>query len=107
MGDQSTSTRLRALFEFNLQAYKNKTGIALVQHPFAVQLQNCHTVESIAAIVQGQSSAFSEFKGQGRIAESVKNIISIITAVSATTLLRDIIGDLVCQKGADVHVPHL
>jgi len=101
MGDQSRSTQFRALFESALQAYEKTTGIALAQHPFAVKLQSCHTVESITALVQDQVSAFSAFGGKDRITKTVNGTISIISTLSATTFLREDIGGLVCQKDAD------
>jgi hypothetical protein len=45
MADHSGSDPLS--FESALQAYQKKTGITLAQHPIAVNLQSCHSVEEI------------------------------------------------------------
>jgi len=92
MGDRSASSRVRALFEFALQAYEKKTGITLAKHPLAVQLQSCHTIESITGLVQDQALAFGDFQGKDRIMKSIKSTVSILTALSATACLGDAIG---------------
>jgi len=87
MGDQSRSTGFRTLFESALQAYEKKTGITLAEHPLAVQLQSCLSVESITALVQDQASASSEFLGKDRIMQSIRSIVSMINTLSTTTSL--------------------
>ena len=101
MADRSASTRVRALFEFALQAYEKKTGITLTKHPLAVKLQSCHTVESITGLVQDQALAFGEFPGKDRIMKSIKSTVSILTTLSATACLGDAIG-LVRWKGTGI-----
>jgi len=97
MGDQSESTSFRALFESAFKAYEEKTGITLAEHPLAIQPESCHSVESMTAIVQDQASAFDEFRGKDRVTKSVKSILSILTKLSATASLGDVVG-LVCPK---------
>jgi hypothetical protein len=101
MGDQLESTRFRAIFDSSLQAYEKKTGIALAQHPLTVQLQSCRSVDSITALMQDQTSTFSEFGGTNRITTSIKSTISILTTLSAATFLGNAIGGLVRQRGTD------
>jgi len=84
MGDQSRSTYFRALFESALQEYEKNTGIALAQHPLAVQIRSCRSIESITTLLQGASS---DFGGNDRIINSIKSTISILSALSATTAL--------------------
>jgi len=100
MADMSGSTRFRALFESALQVYEKKTGITLPTHPLAVQLQSCHSVESITSLVEDQASTFSDIREKDRAMKSVKSTISILTTLSATASLGDAI-DLVRLKGAD------
>jgi hypothetical protein len=97
MGDQSRSTRFRTLFESALQAYENKTGITLANHPLAVQLKSCSSVEAITALLQDQIGASSDSGVNDRIMESIQNTISFLSTLSATTAL-DWAIDLVCQK---------
>ena len=98
MGDQSEPTSFRALFESAFQAYEEKTGIALAEHPLAMELQSCHSVESMTALVQDQASAFNGFRGKEKVTKSVKSTLSILIKLSATTSLGDAVG-LVCRKG--------
>jgi fungal STAND N-terminal Goodbye domain len=100
MGDQSESTSFRALFESAFQAYEKKTGITLAEHPLAMQLQSCHSVESMTALVQDQASAFNEFRGKDRVTKSLKSTLSILIKLSATASLGSAVG-LVCRKGPD------
>ena len=100
MGDHSESTRFRALLESAFQAYEKKTGITLAEHPLAIQLQSCHSVESMTALVQDQASAFNGFRGKDRVTKSAKRILSILTTLSAIASLGDVVG-LVCRQGPD------
>ena len=101
MGDQSESPSFRALFESAFQAYEKKTGIPLAEHPLAIRLQSCNSVESMTALVQGEeSSTFNEFRGKDRVTKSLKGTLSILAKLSATTSLGDAVG-LVCRKDPD------
>jgi hypothetical protein len=100
MANQTGMTRFTgfpALFESALQAYAKKTGVALPNHPIAIQLQRCDSIESIIAIVLGQASALTEFLQNERMMKSIKSTLSILNALFATADLGDTIG-LVRQK---------
>jgi hypothetical protein len=86
MSDQSQSSRFRALFAAALQDYQIQTGTALVNHPLAKNIQNCASIESVTALLQEQARAFNEFRGDnGRIAKSLKGIVSVLYTLSSTT----------------------
>jgi hypothetical protein len=97
MADQSRSTRFRALFESALQAYERKTGVILAEHPLALQLQSCCSVESIATLLQDQIRVSSDFRGHDRIIISIMSTLSVISTLSTTTAL-DWATGLVRQK---------
>jgi len=97
MDDQAGSARWQELFDSALQAYERKTGVILAQHPLAVQLQSCHSVEDIITLLQGRARAFSDFRERDRIMESTKTIVSILNPLSDATSLPDAVG-LVRQK---------
>jgi len=97
MSSQSESSRLSALFESALQDYEQKTKISLANHQLAEQLENCHSVEGLAAILRGQARANSAFQGSDRIMKSIKSTLSVLTNLSAIAALGDGIG-LVRQK---------
>jgi hypothetical protein len=83
MGDQSGMSCL-VLFEAALQDYEKQTGIILAKHPLAEQLQICDTVESVTAVLRGQTQAFSEFRGRDKIMKPLKNALSVLHKLSAT-----------------------
>ena len=92
MADQSEPNSFRALFESALQAYDQKAGVILADHPLTVQLQSCHSIESITTVLQGQAEAFSEFRGSDKVMKSIKSTVSILIRLSATASLGDTIG---------------
>ena len=92
MGDHDRPTRFRALFASTLQAYTKTTGISLAEHPLALQLQNCHSVESITALLQDQMRTSSDFGGNDRLEGSIKSAISILSTLSTTAPLDWAIG---------------
>lgn len=96
MGDQSGSTRFRALFKSALQAYEDNTGITLAEHPLAIKVQHCPSVEFVTTLLHDQIRAFSAFRGDDRAIKSIKSIISTLSTLSSTTALEWAI-DLVRQ----------
>ncbi|SRR5216683_2524815 len=97
MGDHSGSARFRVLFEPALQAYEKKTGITFAEHPLALQLHSCHSIESINSVLLGEALAFGEFRRSDRVIKSIKNTVSILSTLFATASLDDAMG-LVRQK---------
>ncbi|KAF8468611.1 hypothetical protein DFH94DRAFT_847987 [Russula ochroleuca] len=82
MSDHLGSSHFRVLFEAALQDYEKQTGITLAKHPFAKQLQDCCSVESITNLLHEQAQAFSEFRGSDKIAKSFKYSVSILYTLS-------------------------
>ena len=84
MTDQLESSHLQVLFEAALQDYQNQTGIALVTHPLAEQLQNCHSVESVNALFREQTQAFSEFQEKDKVLKPLKKAVSVLHKLFTT-----------------------
>jgi hypothetical protein len=84
MSDQSGPSRLQVLFESAFQDYEKQTGIVLAKHPLAEQLQECDSVESVTAVLHGQTQAFSEFRGKDKFMKLLRNAVSILHKLSAT-----------------------
>ena len=84
---ESTASHCRALFDTALQAYEKKTSITLVQHPLTLQLQNCHSEESIASFLQDQIPSSSDSGGNNRVLASIRSIISILSNLSIAPAL--------------------
>jgi len=89
MGDQSGSSRLQALFELALRDYESTTNITLAKHPLAEKLGNCHSVETIVALLQDQAK---EFRGSDRIMRSIGSTVSVLDQLSTTSSLSGAIG---------------
>ena len=87
MGDQSASTHVQTLFEPALRAYEMKAGVTLFEYPLAVQLQACHTAESITTLLQGQARDFNDLRRNDRIPKVIKSLVSILSTLSATSTL--------------------
>jgi hypothetical protein len=85
MNDQSGSFRLRVLFEVALQDYEKQTGIALVNHPLAEQLQACDSVDSITAVLREQTKTFGEFRDKDKVMKPLRNAVSVLYNLSATS----------------------
>jgi len=50
--------QFQALLESSLQAYDEKpAGVSLTQHPLAIELENCDSVEAIAGLLQDQAQS--------------------------------------------------
>ena len=98
MSRPSSSFTLQALFSTALQDYEVKTGSSLVDHPFAKQFQECDSVESITAILEEQASIFRNFRDHGKLVNSLKRLVTVLSSPLFTTLLNTGIGLLVRHK---------
>jgi len=92
MSDHSASSHLNVLFEAALQDYERQTGIALAKHPLAERLQECHSVESITAVLHEQTQAFNEFRGKEKVMKLLGNVVSILCKLSASAKHGEVIG---------------
>ena len=86
---QSESARFQALFEPALQAYEEKAGVSLTQHPLAIKLQNCDSVEAMTGLFQNQAHAFRDLQGSDKIMKSIKTTLSILSKLSSAASLAD------------------
>jgi len=105
MAHQSGFARFKALFESALQAYEKKTGVSLAQHPLAIKLQSCDTVEAITGLLLDQAQAFRDLQGNDKIMKYLKTTVSNLTKLSSAASVVGGFG-LVRQKGS-WHVSHL
>jgi len=92
MAHQSESARFQALFEHALQAYEEKAGVSLTQHPLAIKLQSCDSVEAITGLLQYQAQAFRDLQGSDKIMKSLKTTVSILSKLSSAASLADAFG---------------
>jgi hypothetical protein len=81
------------LYNSALQHYTTQTGINLVDHPFAKQLEKCESVDSISSLLQENLRKFLEFRGEdGRISKSLKCVVHVLHTLSTSTVFRESIG---------------
>jgi fungal STAND N-terminal Goodbye domain len=92
MTDQLGSSHLQSLFDAALQDYKTKTGIALDKHPFAEELQNCDSVDSVTTVLNSQTEAFNEFRQKDKILKPLKNTLSALYKLSAAAKFGQDVG---------------
>ena len=92
MGD-SSSSRVQFLFEAALESYESQTGMKLIDHPLARQLENCNSIESFTAVLQEQAQLFSQFRGDnGKVMRSLKSVVHVLHVLSTSTSLGEGIG---------------
>ena len=92
MGD-SSSSRVQFLFEAALESYESQTGMKLIDHPLARQLENCNSIESFTAVLQEQARSFSQFRGDnGKVMRSLKSVVRVLHVLSTSTSLAEGIG---------------
>jgi len=92
MTHQPQSARFQALFEPALKAYEKKAGVSLTQHPLAIKLQNCDSVEAITGLLQHQARDFEDLQGSDKIMKSIKTTASILSKLSSAASLADAFG---------------
>jgi hypothetical protein len=93
MSQSSSSSTFQALFNAALRDYELQTGIGLVDHPFAKQLQECDSVNSINSILEEQAKVFRELRGDdGKLMKSLKCSVDILYTLSISTVLGEGIG---------------
>ena len=98
MSRSSSPSTFQNLFNVALQDYKDKTGNSLVHHPFAKQLQECDSVESISTILEDQARVFREFRDHGKLINSLKRVVDVLCSPFISTVLVDGIGLVVRPK---------
>ena len=89
MADQSGSVSFQKLLESALLRYEKKTGVTLSQHPLALQLQSCKSVEAFNYLLQDKAKDVRESE---RITKSMKTIVSTLTPLSSAASLPDAVG---------------
>ena len=80
MGDPSRSSHFKSLFEEAITKYEMQVGSKLANHPFAIQLNSCTTVESISKTVLDQAKAFRQYRGDdGKVMTCLKGAVDMLT----------------------------
>jgi len=89
----TSGSHLQSLFDAALEDYEKQTGMKLIDHPLARQLENCHSVDAIMDVLQQQAHAFTEFRGEdGKVKKSLKRAVHILHVLSTSTTLGEGVG---------------
>ena len=91
MSDMSQHS-FQNLFEAAVLDYEKQTGTRLAEHPLAMQLQNCDSIESTTAMLQQQAQIFGGFRDN--TLKALKSSIDVLYKLSNTPIIGKVI-DLV------------
>jgi phage-related protein len=86
MSQSSSSSTFPALFDAALQDYEDKIGSSLINHPLAKELQECDSVGSITAILEEQARIFREFRDHGKLVNSFKHLVDVLSSPFISTV---------------------
>ena len=81
-GSEPTSFRTRV--DAALHAYEDTAGVILAEHPLAVELQSCHSVESSTTLLKCKAQSFGDPLAIDRIICPIESIVSMLFALSST-----------------------
>jgi fungal STAND N-terminal Goodbye domain len=87
------ATVFESLFQSALDEYEKQTGINLVEHPLAAQLDGCDSVDSITEVLQEQARSFREFRGSdNKIMKSLRRAVQVLHKLSGSVVIGEAIG---------------
>ena len=99
MSQSSSSPTFQALFDVALQDYEDKLGCNLINHPLAKELQECDSVGSITAILEEQARIFRDFGDHGKLVNSLKHLVDILSSPFISTVFEQGTNLVVRPKG--------
>ena len=80
-----STNNFTAIFDAASNEYLRVTGRRLDTHPFAAQLDNCHSPEAISNVLRTQAQAFNKFhEGDEKLMTWLNPMVNILFAFSAT-----------------------
>ncbi|KAI9434582.1 hypothetical protein H4582DRAFT_1975668 [Lactarius indigo] len=81
----SSSSNFQLIFNTALKAYEKKTKRDLLTHPLASQLQNCDSLGSVLAVLQGQVDDLDRAReSDERLTKWLSSTVNVLLAFSAT-----------------------
>ncbi len=101
MSSPPGSSRLRDLFETALVDYEKQTGTDLAKHTLADLLQDCNSVEDVAAVLSKQAKGLKEFREQDKVLKPLEKVLTVLHLVSSGSSIAKHVS-LVCPKALTV-----
>ncbi|KAF8263164.1 hypothetical protein EI94DRAFT_1704213 [Lactarius quietus] len=85
-GETSTlPSNFNSILDAALSGYEKTTGRELLEHPLAIEIQQCDSVHAILAILQGRARKFQKIKdGDQRLTTSINPIVDVLYTISET-----------------------
>jgi hypothetical protein len=87
MAEHSRFTLFHERFETAMQAYRKTTGVALTEHPLALQSN-----ESITAILKHEARAYSDLLGTDQIMKSIENTVPVLSTLFSAASIGEAMG---------------
>ncbi|KAI9432713.1 hypothetical protein H4582DRAFT_2132050 [Lactarius indigo] len=79
------SSDLKSILDAALSEYKKETGSQLIDHPLAIELQRCDSVDAVLAIIRHQAETFQQFRdGDQRLMKWISPVVDVLYTFSET-----------------------
>ena len=92
------STSIQPILDAAFIDYPKQIGIDPAKHPFADQLQTCHSPDDVLKLLEGKANEFKDYReGNRKLIDCIKPVVNVIHAFS------DVLGEvvsLVSRKGS-------
>jgi len=84
MSSMATSTsNFQSILDAALDHYHKQTGIDLTKHPFAEQLQNCHSPDDVVQLLLERETSFKDYREKYRkLIDYLRPVVKVIHALS-------------------------
>jgi len=80
----TSSSNFQSILDAALDDYHKHTGIDLIKHPSAVQLQNCHSPDDVIQLLQEREWSFKDYREKyHKSIDSLRPVVNVIHALSA------------------------
>jgi len=79
----TSSSNFQSILDAALDDYHKHTGIDLIKHPSAAQLQDCHSPENVVQLLQERESSFKDYREKHRnLIDYLRPVVNVIHALS-------------------------
>ena len=84
------STSIQPILDAAFAEYTKKVGIDPAKHPFADQLQTCHSPDDVLKLLEDKANEFKDYRdGNRKLIDCIKPVVNVIHAFS------DVLGEVV------------
>ena len=77
------STSIQPILDAAFAEYAKQTGIDPVKHPFADQLQTCHSPDEVLKLLEVKANEFQDYReGNRKLIDCLKPVVNVVHVVS-------------------------